>query len=86
MPIAWLPKVGRVGNLHGRFAVLGFGASFLGMFVSATGTLLAPFVASAAPDRRNHSATIGALMMMVHINKPDAFGVLGVVLGAGVRL
>ena len=32
------------------YAVLGFGASFLGMFVSATGTLLAPFVASAAPE------------------------------------
>ena len=84
--IAWLPKVGRVGNMHGRFAVLGFGASFLGMFVSATGTLLAPFVASAAPDRRNHSATIGALMMMVHITKLVAFGVLGVAIGAYIPL
>ena len=84
--IAWLPKIGRIGNLHGRFAVLGFGATFLGMFVSATGTLLAPFVASASPDRRNHSATIGALMMLVHISKLVAFGVLGIAVGAYIPL
>jgi len=84
--IAWLPKIGRVGNVHGRFAVLGFGATFLGMFVSATGTLLAPFVASASPDRRNHSATIGALMMLVHVSKLVAFGVLGIAVGAYIPL
>ena len=57
--------------------MLGFVATFAGVFVSATGTLVAPFVASAAPDRRNHAATLGALMMFVHIAKIAAFGVIG---------
>ena len=36
------------------------------MFVSATGTLLAPFIAASTPDRRVHVATMGALMMTSH--------------------
>ena len=39
------------------------------MFVSATGTLIAPFVASASPNRFNHVATLGALMAITHIAK-----------------
>src|SRR5262245_2551030 len=34
----WLPELGRIGAEGARFAVLGFGTTFLGMFVSATGT------------------------------------------------
>ena len=48
--MTWMPKLGRFGAERGRFAFLGFGTTFLGVFVSATGTLLAPFVASAAPE------------------------------------
>ena len=59
------------------FRSLGFVATFVGVFVSATGTLVAPFVASASPDRRNHAATLGALMTFVHIAKMAAFGVIG---------
>lgn len=75
--VTWLPKLGRLGAQSGRFAMVGFGATFLGVFVSATGTLVAPFVASAAADRRNHAATVGALMMMVHILKLLAFAFIG---------
>jgi uncharacterized membrane protein YfcA len=78
--LAWLPRFGRIGPERRRFAVLGFGATFLGMFISATGTLLAPFVASAAPDRRNHAATLAALMAMSHVTRIVAFGFLGVAL------
>jgi len=78
--LAWLPKFGRIGPERRRFAVLGFGATFLGMFISATGTLLAPFVASASPDRRNHAATLAALMAMSHVTRIAAFGILGVAL------
>lgn len=84
--VTWLPKLGRIGAERERFLLLGFGATFLGMFVSATGTLLAPFVASAAPDRRNHSATLGALMITTHISKLVAFGVLGFAVGRFVPL
>ncbi len=76
--LAWIPKLARMGREKGRFAVLGFAATFIGMFVSATGTLIAPFVANASPDRRNHAATMGALMCGSHISKIIAFGALGV--------
>jgi uncharacterized membrane protein YfcA len=75
--VTWLPSLGRIGAERGRFAIVGFAATFLGVFVSATGTIVAPFVASAAPDRRNHAATLGALMTLVHILKLIAFAVIG---------
>ena len=75
--VTWLPRLGRIGAERGRFLVLGFVATFVGVFVSATGTIVAPIVASAAPDRRNHAATLGALMTFVHIAKMAAFGVIG---------
>ena len=75
--VTWLPSLGRIGAERGRFALVGFAATFLGVFVSATGTIVAPFVASAAPDRRNHAATLGALMTLVHILKLIAFAVIG---------
>jgi uncharacterized membrane protein YfcA len=84
--VTWMPKLGRVGAERGRFAVLGFAATFLGMFVSATGTLVAPFVASAAKDRHNHAATVGALMSMVHIAKLAGFAVLGFAIGSYIPL
>ncbi len=80
--VTWLPKLGRVGGERNRFAFLGFGATFLGVFVSATGTLIAPFVASASPNRFNHVATLGALMAITHIAKLVAFGFIGVAIGS----
>jgi uncharacterized membrane protein YfcA len=84
--VTWLPNIGRVGAERGRFAFLGFGTTFLGVFVSATGTLLAPFVASAAPDRYRHAATLGALMSIAHIAKMAAFGFIGFAIGSFVPL
>ncbi len=84
--VTWLPKLGRIGAERNRFAFLGFGTTFLGVFVSATGTLLAPFIAAAAPTRYNHSASMGALMTIVHIAKLIAFGFIGVAIGSFVPL
>ena len=80
--VTWLPKLGRIGAERNRFAFLGFGATFLGVFVSATGTLIAPFVASASPNRFNHVATLGALMAITHVAKLVAFGFIGVAIGS----
>jgi len=80
--VTWMPRLGRIGAERGRFLFLGFGVTFLGMFVSATGTLLAPFVASASPERRNHSATLGALMLFSHLSKLIAFGFVGIAIGS----
>jgi uncharacterized membrane protein YfcA len=84
--VTWLPSLGRIGAERGRFAILGFVTTFLGVFVSATGTLLAPFIASAAPDRRNHAATLGTLMMISHIAKLAAFGFIGFAVASFVPL
>ena len=81
-----MPNLGRVGAEGGRFALLGFATTFLGVFVSATGTLLAPFVASATPDRRVHAATMGALMAIAHVAKLVAFGFIGFAIGSFVPL
>ncbi len=84
--VTWMPQLGRLGAQRGRFAVLGFGTVFLGVFVSATGTLLAPFIASATPDRHNLAATMGALMTIAHIAKLVAFGFIGFAIGSFVPL
>jgi uncharacterized membrane protein YfcA len=84
--VTWMPDLGRFGAVGGRFAVLGFGTTFIGVFVSATGTLLAPFVASSTPDRRIHVATMGALMTIAHIAKLLAFGFIGFAVASFVPL
>jgi len=78
--LVWMPAFTRVGAERGRFSILGFLATFLGVFVSATGTLIGPFVAGVAADRRNYIATFTTLMVMVHGLKLIAFGLLGVAL------
>lgn len=79
---AWLPSLATMGEARGRFAVVGFGATFLGVFVSATGTLVGPFVHHATSDRRNYVATFGALMTIMHAAKMVAFVTVGIALGA----
>jgi len=86
MVITWAPQIGRFGPERGRFAILGFAVTVLGVFVSATGTLVGPFVASASPDRRNHVATMSTLMAITHIAKMGAFLWVGFALGAYVPL
>jgi uncharacterized membrane protein YfcA len=84
--VTWMPNLGRMGGVGGRFAFLGFFTTFLGVFVSATGTLLAPFIAASTPDRRVHVATMGALMMTSHLAKVAAFGFIGFAIGSYVPL
>jgi len=84
--VAWMPEFGRIGPEKGRFALLGCGMTFLAMFVSSTGSLLAPFVASVSPDRRNYSSTTASLMSMAHIIKLVAFGLMGFSIGAYLPL
>lgn len=80
--LTWLPRFALMGTQAKRFAAVGFGSTFLGVFVSATGTLVAPFVASASPSRHNHAATLAALMTIVHVMKLIAFGIAGVAFAA----
>ncbi|MFM1815924.1 MAG: hypothetical protein RLZ98_2619, partial [Pseudomonadota bacterium] len=84
--VIWLPEFGRMGAEAWRFGVIGFLATFIGVFVSATGSLVSPIVAAASPDRRNFAATVATLMTMTHILKIIAFGVLGVAIGTYLPL
>ena len=82
----WVPNMVRVGTERGRFAVLGFAATFLGVFVSATGTMVTPVLAASVEDRREYAGTFGAMMSIVHIAKIVAFGVIGFSIAAYVPL
>jgi len=84
--LCWVPSIARFGPEKGRFVFVGFVVTFLGVFISATGTLLAAFTAAAAPDRRNHIASVGILMSIVHIAKLMAFGLLGISFGSYIPL
>ena len=84
--MTWAPQLGRFGGVRDRFAGLGFGVTVLGVFVSATGTIVGPFVAAASPDRRNHVATMAALMAITHTAKMMAFAWVGFALSAYVPL
>lgn len=84
--VAWMPAFGRIGPEKTRFALLGCGMTFLAMFVSSTGSLLAPFIASISPDRRNYASTTAGLMSMSHIIKLVAFGLMGFAIGAYLPL
>ena len=86
LALAWMPGFTQFGPERGRFAVLGFVMTFLGVFVSATGSLLAPFVAGATEDRRHMPPTLSALMAVVHIAKLAAFGAVGLGVGAYLPL
>lgn len=78
----WLPKIAQLGEARGRFGVVGFAATFLGVFVSATGTMVGPFVHHAVTDRRNYVATFGALMVIMHSTKLIAFISVGIAMHA----
>lgn len=84
--LAWLPKISSQGSEPKRFAILGGVSTFLGMFVGATGVLVAPFVASASPSRQNHAVTLTALMSISYVIRIVAFGILGVSLTAYIPL
>jgi len=76
----WLPKLAKLGGDRGRFGIIGFAATFIGVFVSATGNLVAPFLHHAVTDRRNYVATFGALMIIMHTTKFAAFLTVGIAL------
>jgi uncharacterized membrane protein YfcA len=84
--VLYTPKLGAGGPELLRFGILGGVATFLGIFVSATGTFLSPFIAHACRDRHIHVSTMATLMAISHISKLVAFGFVGMAIGAYLPL
>ena len=84
--VLYVPKFAAGGPERPRFGLLGFAATFLGIFVSATGTFLSPFVAHASADRHIHVSTMAMLMAVTHVAKLITFGAIGFAVGAYVPL
>ena len=82
----WGPNLASPSLSQAKFGLLGLCASFLGMFVGAAGVLIAPFVKAASPDRRNHTATLSALMSTTHVFKLLVFGFFGFTFGPYIPL
>ena len=80
--VLYMPRFAAGGPERARFGVLGFFATFLGVFVSATGTFLSPFIAHASGDRRIHVSTMATLMAITHIAKLVVFGTIGFTVAA----
>ena len=84
--VLYVPWLGAGGPERLRFGILGAVATFLGMFVSATGTFLSPFIAHASRDRHIHVSTMATLMAISHVSKLVAFGFVGMAIGAYLPL
>ena len=84
--VMWTPRIGAGGPERLRFGILGAAATFLGIFVSATGTFLSPFIAHASRDRHIHVSTMVTLMAISHVTKLIAFGFVGMAIGAYIPL
>ena len=79
---AWMPRLALGGPERPRFAAVGAASTFAGVFVSATGVFLAPFVAGASADRHVHVSTMATLMAVTHVAKLAAYGAVGLAVGA----
>ena len=84
--VLYTPKLGAGGPERLRFGILGGAATFFGIFVSATGTFLSPFIAHASRDRHVHVSTMATLMAISHVSKLVAFGFVGMAIGVYLPL
>ncbi len=71
---------------HTKFFLMGLIGTLLGMFIGSSGTLIAPYVAAACPDRRQYVATHTVFMTLIHGLKVVVFGALGFSLGTYLPL
>ncbi|MEE8333114.1 MAG: sulfite exporter TauE/SafE family protein [Alphaproteobacteria bacterium] len=84
--VCWAPPPPATAYSRNKFFALGAIGMLIGMFVGASGSLLAPFVAAACPDRQQFVATHSVLMTLVHGLKILVFGLLGFAISAYLPL
>ncbi|MGI9371961.1 MAG: sulfite exporter TauE/SafE family protein [Hyphomicrobiales bacterium] len=76
---AWGPK--QTSATHGAAALTGAFSTFLTMFFGATGTFISAMVKTLHLGRLEHVATHSGLMVVQHVIKVIAFGLLGFAYG-----
>jgi uncharacterized membrane protein YfcA len=84
--ITWAPKFKADAPRWKTFFGLGAIATFVTMFVGATGPLVAPFAAAACEKRQQVVATHAMLMSVQHGLKVITFGFLGFAFGPYIPL
>ncbi|MBT5048693.1 MAG: sulfite exporter TauE/SafE family protein [Rhodospirillaceae bacterium] len=84
--VCWAPKIAARAYSHTKFLLLGLIGTLMGMFVGSSGTIIAPYVAAACPDRREYVATHSVFMSLIHGLKVVVFGILGFSIGAYLPL
>lgn len=77
----WFPKVLKSFDFKGKFFVIGAGASFLSLFVGATGPLTAPFFLNSELDKDSFVPTKAACQIPIHLFKVIVYILSGFVLG-----
>ena len=75
--VCWVRPPAATAYSPAKFFALGAGGTLIGFFVGSSGSLLAPFVAAACPERQQFVATHSFLMTFVHALKILVFGLLG---------
>lgn len=80
LALTWLPKF-NIPQFRGKFFLLGSSASFLSLFVGATGPYLAPFFLREKLDRFSLIATKASCQVSIHTAKIFVFFLAGFSIG-----
>lgn len=84
--MTWMPKFKRAPRIKGKFFILGFVATFISIFVGATGPFIAPFFLREGLVKEKLVATKAACQAFLHFFKVSAYLVIGFQLGEHIPL
>lgn len=76
----WFPKIIKAINFKGKFFVVGAAASFLSLFIGATGPLTVPFFLNSELDKDSFVPTKAACQIPIHLFKVLVYIISGFVL------
>ncbi len=79
--LTWMPKFESVPKIKAKFFLLGGFATFVSLFIGATGPLLAPFFLRERFSKEQVIATKAGCQIVVHTFKVGTFLALGFIVG-----
>ena len=75
--MTWMPKLKNAPKIKGKFFILGFVATFISLFIGATGPFLAPFYLREGLVKEKLVATKAACQLFLHFFKVCAYLQIG---------